>query len=114
MNEQSEIREETLEIIKQVENNARLNQREISTKLKISLGKTNYLIKALINKGFIKVENFSKSPNKANKLKYFLTPQGLKARISLTYYFLKRKEEEYKRLKNEWAKIKNSEAVAGR
>lgn len=97
-------REEALFIIKEIETNPAATQRVVSQKLGISLGKTNYLLKELIKKGLIKGESFSANPGKIKKLSYMLTPKGFEEKIRLTYHFLKKKETEYKLLKEEWEK----------
>jgi len=102
MNGNSLIKEETLQLIKEIEGNSSLNQRLISKRLNISLGKTNYLLKELVKKGIVKIKSFSKNPRKAKKLKYILTPKGIKQKMKLTYYFLQVKEKEYNRLKKEY------------
>ena len=96
--------EETLHIIREVEENPSLNQRILSEKLNISLGKTNYMLKELAKKGLVKIVNFSKNPGKARKVKYLLTHKGIQQKMNLTYHFLKVKEKEYKRLKEEYEK----------
>jgi len=68
--------------------------------LDISLGKTNYCIKALIKKGFIKAKNFKNSKHK-NQYSYLLTSKGIELRAKLTIDFLKAKTKEYESLKNE-------------
>lgn len=103
MNGNSFMKEETLKLIKEIEGNSSLNQRSLSQKLNISLGKTNYLLRALVKKGIVKIRSFSKNPKKAKKLKYILTSKGLEQKIKLTYYFLQVKEAEYNRLKKEYA-----------
>ena len=95
-------REETLQLIKEIETNPKLNQRILSQRLNISLGKTNYLLKELVKKGVIKIMSFSKNPKKTRKLKYILTPKGFEQKMMLTYYFLKVKEKEYNNLKKEY------------
>jgi len=77
-----------------------LTQRELAQKLGISLGGVNYCLKALIEIGHIKVNNFRKNPNKAIYL-YLLTPQGIAEKTKLTGEFLKRKILEYQTLKKE-------------
>ncbi|MCP4650680.1 MAG: MarR family EPS-associated transcriptional regulator [PVC group bacterium] len=96
------LNEDTLKIIKEIESCSTLNQRFLSTKLGISLGKTNYLLKELIKKGLVKIHNFSHGKNKIIKVGYSLTPKGIEERLRLTYHFLKRKELEYDQLKKEW------------
>ena len=96
--------EETLCIIREIEINPVVTQRSVSKKLGISLGKTNYLLKQLIAKGLIKGESFSNNPGKLKKIGYLLTFKGFEERMRLTQYFLKKKEGEYKALKDEWEK----------
>ena len=102
MNNDSFLKEETLGIIKEIESNPSLNQRLLSQKLNISLGKTNYLLKELAKKGIVKIASFSKNPKKTKKLKYILTPKGITQKMKLTHYFLQVKEGEYNRLKKEY------------
>lgn len=77
-----------------------LTQREVATSLGMSLGKANYCLKALIDKGFVKAENYR---NSSNKLAYFylLTPSGISAKAELTKKFLARKMREYDALRIE-------------
>ena len=102
MDEHNFLKEETLDIIKEIEGNPSLNQRLLSQKLDISLGKTNYLLRKLIKKGIVKITSFSKNPKKTKKLKYILTPKGIEQKIKLTYHFLQVKETQYNRLKKEY------------
>lgn len=104
MNEHEPLKEETLYLIKEVEGNPSLNQRLLSQKLNISLGKTNYLLRELARKGMIKMASFSRNPGKATKLRYILTQKGVEEKISLTFHFLKAKEREYRRLKDDYEK----------
>ncbi|MBU4487679.1 MAG: MarR family EPS-associated transcriptional regulator [Candidatus Omnitrophica bacterium] len=108
MNNHSTIKEEqTLNLIREVEGNPALNQRVLSQKLNVSLGKANYLLRELAKKGTIKIASFSKNPKKAKKMRYILTRKGLRQKVKLTYQFLQVKEAEYKRLKNEYDKYVN-------
>ena len=92
-------------ILKQLEDNPYLTQREISKELGVSLGKTNY-INALIDKGLLKLNNFKRSDNKLG-YSYLLTPQGINEKTILARKFLKRKSDEYNRLKEEIEKLRN-------
>lgn len=83
-----------------------MNQRNLSEALGLSLGKTNYCIKALLNKGLIKVQNFRNSQNKL-AYSYLLTPSGIAAKAELTACFLKRKMNEYESLKHEIEALRN-------
>ena len=94
-----------------MEENPSANQRLLSQRLNISLGKTNYLLKELIKKGVIKAVNFTANPGKARKLRYILTQKGIEEKVSLTYHFLKHKEKEYRRLKEEYEKLKGGQNV---
>jgi EPS-associated MarR family transcriptional regulator len=98
-------KEETLHIIRHIEAEPTLTQRQLSDRLGISLGKTNYLLNALIEKGLIKAKNFTTKPGKISKIHYYLTKEGLEHKMHLMELFLKKKEEEYSRMKQEWEKI---------
>ena len=76
------------------------SQRQLAETLGISIGKTNYLINALLEKGLVKVENFSRSGNKLGYL-YLLTPRGVVEKAHLTKKFLARKETEYLALREQ-------------
>jgi len=102
--EKTEI-EETLMIFREIGTNPRLSQRELSSRLGLSLGKINFLLKAMIARGLVKAENFKNSSNKRAYL-YLLTPLGMEEKAKTTYRFLKRKIEEYEKLKKEIAQLK--------
>ena len=99
----------TLQLMAHVEQNPQDTQRAIASELGVSLGSVNYCIKALINKGFLKVENFRKSSNKLGYA-YLLTPAGLGEKANLTLSFLKRKQQEYNRLEREIADLREQVA----
>lgn len=80
--------------------NPDLTQRELAEKLGVSVGGLNYCLKCLIDKGFVKMANFSKSKNKF-KYVYLLTPRGIAEKVVLTNRFLERKMQEYDALKLE-------------
>ena len=101
--------EEALSVIKEIETNPSTTQRAVSKKLGISLGKTNYLLKELIAKGLIKGESFSNNPEKFKKISYLLTPKGFEEKMRLMQHFLKKKEAEYKTLKDDWEKSNGSQ-----
>jgi EPS-associated MarR family transcriptional regulator len=92
--------EESLLVLREIDANPKLTQRELSSRLGLSLGKINFLMKAMIEKGLIKAENFKNSNNKIYYL-YFLTPMGIEEKAKTTYRFLKRKMEEYEKLEAE-------------
>ena len=87
-------------LLNTLEESPHMTQRDLAKKLGISLGGVNYCLKALIEVGHIKMNNFEKNPNKLNYL-YLLTPSGIKERTDLTRDFLKRKMAEYHDLKKE-------------
>lgn len=89
-----------LQLLKLLEENPSSTQRELAKSLGISLGKTNYCLKALKDKGWVKWGNFSNNPNKLQYM-HLITPQGLAHKLTLTMHFLKRKQEEYENLKKE-------------
>ena len=94
-----------LNLLKELSEDSTLSQRELSRRLGLSLGKVNYVLNALIDKGFIKVKRFKNSQNKLAYM-YILTPEGISKRIELTRFFLKRKMMEYDRLKTEIEELK--------
>ena len=83
-----------------LQDNPDMTQREIAEKLGISTSGLNYCLKALIDKGWVKVQNFSESKNKFGYI-YVLTPQGIAEKMTLTSRFLKRKMAEYDALRME-------------
>lgn len=92
--------EEVLRILREIKKSPEMTQRELSSRLGISLGKVNFLLNALIQRGFVKVENFKTSTTKKAYL-YYLTPRGIEEKTRATYVFLKRKTKEYEQLENE-------------
>ena len=92
-------------ILKNIEENPELTQRQLAKDLDVSLGKINYLIRALLDIGFVKINNFRKSDNKTGYI-YLLTSKGLAQKSSITKQFLKRKTEEYASLKKEIEDLK--------
>jgi EPS-associated MarR family transcriptional regulator len=87
-------------ILKELQQDPDISQRELARRLDISLGKANFCLKALIEKGLIKADNFKKSANKVGYL-YLLTPQGIEEKGVLTKAFLQRKLTEYENLEQE-------------
>lgn len=107
-----------LQVMAHLEKNPQDTQRAIAGELGVSLGSVNYCLKALIDKGFIKVENFRKSTNKLGYA-YLLTPSGISEKARLTVGFLRRKKIEYRQLEAEIAalqdeveKLKQDEALS--
>jgi EPS-associated MarR family transcriptional regulator len=91
-------------VLQLVQQNPGFSQRELALRLGISLGKANYCLKALIDKGFIKAENFRRNDRKLAYL-YLLTPAGLEEKARVTVRFLHRKMDEYEALKEEIAQL---------
>jgi|TARA_B100001093_G_C26545011_1_gene891959 EPS-associated MarR family transcriptional regulator len=88
------------EVLRKIQNNPNSSQRELATELGFSLGKLNYCLKALQEKGLVKIKNFKKNPNKLNYF-YVLTPKGVASKTKLTINFMKKKMKEYDDLKKE-------------
>ncbi len=82
-----------------------LSQRQLSQALGLSLGKTHYVLHALLDKGLVKIENFKRNDNKL-AYAYLLTPKGLRAKLSLTRSFLARKEAEFELLRTTIARLR--------
>jgi EPS-associated MarR family transcriptional regulator len=102
----SNLQEENhLKVMRLLVEDPRMSQRELAAALGMSLGKTNYCIKALMVKGLIKVNNFRSHKNKL-AYAYLLTPQGIAEKANLTAEFLRRKLDEYERLKDEIQMLK--------
>jgi len=89
-----------LNLLRKIKNKPESSQRELAEELGFSLGKLNYCVKALKNKGLIKINNFTKNPKKINYI-YVLTPKGISEKTKLTINFMKRKMKEYDELKKE-------------
>ena len=87
-------------VLRIIKNKPEASQRELASQLGFSLGKLNYCLKSLKNKGLIKIENFKKNPKKINYI-YILTPKGVSAKTKLTINFMKRKMREFDELKKE-------------
>ncbi|MEK7345082.1 MAG: MarR family EPS-associated transcriptional regulator [Pseudomonadota bacterium] len=97
----SQLQEDTyFRVLRMLQDNPDMTQREIAEKLGISTSGLNYCLKALIDKGWVKVQNFSQSKNKFGYI-YVLTPQGIAEKAVLTGSFLKRKMQEYESLRAE-------------
>ena len=90
----------TYKLLKIIENEPQLSQREIARVMGVSLGKANYCLNALLDKGFIKISNFYKNKQKKAYI-YYLTPHGIEEKAQVTYRFLQRKITEYEDIKAE-------------
>jgi len=89
-----------LDLLRKIKDKPQSSQRELADSLGFSLGKLNYCLKALKDKGFVKIGNFKKNPKKINYI-YALTPKGVVEKTKLTLNFMKRKIKEYEDLKKE-------------
>ena len=103
--------ENQLKVMRLLEANPQLSQRGLADALGVSLGKTNYCLKALLDKGFIKMQSFRKSPNKL-AYAYLLTPVGITGKAGLTVRFLARKVAEFESLTLEIAALKSEVSQA--
>ena len=88
------------EVLRKIKSKPNSSQRELASELGFSLGKLNYCLKSLKEKGLIKIKNFHKNPNKIGYA-YILTPKGISEKTKLTLNFMKRKMKEYDELKAE-------------
>ncbi|MDD2906958.1 MAG: MarR family EPS-associated transcriptional regulator [Sulfurimonas sp.] len=93
----------TLTLLRNVE--TLKGQKSLADELGMSVGKVNYVLKALVEKGFVKIDNFFANKNK-NQYRYLLTPEGLNEKITLTEKFIKRKKAEYNELTHELEEMK--------
>jgi EPS-associated MarR family transcriptional regulator len=97
----TQLQEDTyFRVLRMLQDNPDLTQREIAQQLGVSTSGLNYCLNALIDKGWVKVQNFSQSKNKFGYI-YVLTPQGILEKVALTSRFLQRKQAEYEALRTE-------------
>ena len=101
-NDEQEIR---YRLFKLLDDDPNLTQRQMAEKMGISLGKFNYCLKELVKKGFVKIDRFTSSDNKAAYM-YILTPHGVEQKAKITVNFLKRKMNEYERIKQDIEEIR--------
>lgn len=94
-----------LELLRLIEQHPEYSQRQLSVAMGVSLGKTHYVLKALLDKGLVKAQNFRRSDRKIGYL-YVLTPQGIRERLALTKVFLARKEREFAILQSEIGRLR--------
>ena len=94
-----------VELLRLIEAHPDYSQRQLARALGVSLGKTHYLLKALLGKGWVKAQNFQRSDHKLGYL-YVLTPSGIRKRLDLTQAFLARKEREFVRLRTQIAALR--------
>jgi EPS-associated MarR family transcriptional regulator len=115
MNRRAKLQEDTrFRVLRLLQENPDLTQRELADKLGISVGALNYCLKAMMEKGLVKMRNFAQSKNKFGYI-YVLTPSGMAERAAITHRFLQRKLQEYEALKAEiQALIEESEKTPER
>lgn len=101
-----------LELLRLLEAHPEYSQRQLATELGISVGKAHYLLKALLDKGSVKMQTFQRSTHKLGYL-YRLTPKGVAHRLQLTQRFLAKKEEEYVTLNRQIAALRAELATDG-
>ncbi|MBT3869008.1 MAG: MarR family EPS-associated transcriptional regulator [Gammaproteobacteria bacterium] len=95
-----------LRVLKIIESSPQITQRELADELGVSLGKANYCLKSLIDKGWLKAQNFKNNRNKM-AYAYLLTPAGIEEKSAMTIDFLRRKMDEYEALKQEIEQLKS-------
>ena len=93
------------DLLKVLETTSDLSQRAMAKQLGVSLGKVNFCLKALVEKGYLKVNNFRNSENKLSYA-YLLTPRGVDQKARMTVEFLQIKIREYEQLRNEIEELK--------
>ncbi|MDG2018442.1 MAG: MarR family EPS-associated transcriptional regulator [Porticoccaceae bacterium] len=93
-------------VLKWLEKNPNISQRQLAKELGVSLGKAHYLINSLIKVGWVKLDNFRRSDNKMGYI-YLLTPTGMVEKTRITRRFLARKETEYQKLRQEIQQLKS-------
>ena len=97
--------QDLLNLMRAIKNKPKLSQRELAKNLGFSLGKLNYCLKALKNKGLVKINNFRKKTDKIDNIKYILTPKGIAERTKLTISFMKRLMNHYDELNREYDEL---------
>ena len=93
------------QILKSLEQDLNYTQRQLSKDLDLSLGKVNYCLRSIVEKGFVKIDNFKNSKNKS-QYSYLLTPKGIEEKAKLTMEFIRIKTQEYEQLKDEIESLK--------
>ncbi len=103
-------KELVLNILRNIEKTP--SQKSLAKELEVSVGKVNYVLKALIDKGLVKAENFYQNKQK-NQYKYLLTKQGFQEKVDLTQNFIQRKKKEYDELQRELEEYEQSKNSKG-
>ena len=109
---ESNVDDNDFQVLKYLDNTQITSQREISKSLNISLGKINFILKALIDKGIVKARNFKNNKNK-RAYAYYLTPKGIDEKTRLTISFFDRKSKEYDKLKKELRDLEKEIKASG-
>ena len=99
-----------LKILKHIESNLQISQRQLAQELGVSVGKINYCVQALMTKGLLKADNFKRSSNKMAYL-YLLTPAGIEEKTKLTASFLKHKIAEHEKITQEIEQLKRETGI---
>ena len=94
-----------LQLLKLLQDQPQMSQRDLAQAMGVSLGKANYCLKALMDKGLVKFGNFRKNPDK-RQYAYLLTPAGLEEKTRITMAFLRRKVAEYEALEKEISELR--------
>jgi len=97
MKNEPSITEDQLDLMHIIEKDSKASQRLLSQNSGLSIGKVNYCLKALVDIGFVKIQNFKNSQNKLNYT-YILTPKGIQEKTSITKQFIIKKKQEYDKL----------------
>lgn len=101
--------ESSFQVLSAIDKHA--NQLDLAKSVGFSVGKVNYIVKALVEKGFVKMNNFSASESKRNYV-YLLTPEGIRQKIALTEAFIARKKAEYEQLQQQLEEAKSQQLKA--
>jgi len=96
--------DDQFEVLRKIDKKPQTSQREMAQELGFSLGKLNYCLQALKDKGLVKIKNFQKKTDKVAYFQYVITPKGISERTKITINFMKRKMREYDELKKELKK----------
>jgi EPS-associated MarR family transcriptional regulator len=92
--------QDNFNLLRKISKKPNLSQRKLASELGFSLGKLNYCLRALKDKGLVKIKNFKKNPKKMGYM-YILTPRGIEQKTKLTINFMKRMMKEYRELQND-------------
>ncbi len=104
--------ESQFKTLRELAKDGTLSQRDLSKKMGLSLGRTNYLVNELLKKGYIKARRFKNSRNKIGYM-YIMTPKGVSTKMAQAYHFLQRKTEEFEMLKQEIEQLREETTISG-